>query len=428
MLQKLKQQLPFLWLNPHLQPAHEVLSRLAVGMDEVEEADALLRAWADPLQILFPELAESRGLIESGLLKLEQPGEVLGCEPGGTLWIKQDHLLPLAGSIKARGGIFEVLAYASNILRAQGIQVETLTEAGVLQQARAVLSSHTVMVGSTGNLAFSIGVMASALGLKAIVHMSRDAKPWKKDRLRALGVVVEEHEGDFGAAVLAGRRRATAMPRCHFVDDEDSIQLFLGYAVAALRLKEQLARCGIEVGPGKPLFVYIPCGVGGAPSGITFGLKHIFGDAVHCFFAEPCAAPAMLLRLAYPDSGWSVYDIGLNNRTQADGLAVARASELCAGLVSELVSGIYTVSDDQLFLHLFKLQRQTGIRLEPSAAAGFSGPCRLAKPAGPELRYASWHPDATHLVWTTGGSMVPDVELQAYVERGRGLAAYSAHS
>ena len=57
------------------------------------------------------------------------------------------------------------------------------------------------------------------------------------------------------------------------------------------------------------------------------------------------------------------------------------------------------------------LADQEEIRLEPSALAGMYGPVMLAKKLG-RL------PDGYHLVWATGGSMVPAEEQAKYYSQG----------
>ncbi|MDA4634372.1 D-serine ammonia-lyase, partial [Escherichia coli] len=170
-------------------------------------------------------------------------------------------------------------------------------------------------------------VAARALGFSATVHMSSDAKPWKVERLQRLGVEVIKHSADYTTAVENARIVAERDPTIYFVDDEQSRHLFLGYSVAALELAEQLQANGVKVDAEHPLFLYLPCGIGGAPGGVAYGAKTVFGDNVHCFFVEPVQSPCALVHLlSGSEELVSVYDVGLTNRTEADGMAVARMS------------------------------------------------------------------------------------------------------
>ena len=67
---------------------------------------------------------------------------------------------------------------------------------------------------------------------------------------------------------------------------------------------------------------------------------------------------------------------------------------------------------------LAQLADSEGLKLEPSALAGMYGPVLLAK--DPVLSaYHAPRENAVHLVWATGGSMVPPEEMRAYYEAGK---------
>lgn len=422
---------PVAWFNPGVAPCAQALGDVPLGAGDIAEASARLTRFAPFIASAFPQTQAAGGLIESPLLPLPSLQAALCDEldiaPLGTLWLKADNLLPISGSIKARGGIYEVLKHAEGLALAGGL-LKPGDDYATLDSdaARAFFSQYSIAVGSTGNLGLSIGVMGARLGLRTTVHMSADARQWKKDRLRACGVKVREYDADYGVAVEQGRREADADPKCHFVDDENSTDLFLGYAVAAERLRGQLQAAGIVVDAEHPLFVYLPCGVGGGPGGVAFGLKQAFGDAVHCLFAEPSHSPCMLLGVYTGlHEQVSVYDFGLDNHTAADGLAVGRPSGFVGRAMQRLIDGYYTVSDAELFRLLALVEQLEGLALEPSALAGVPGMGRvLLENQGyrqrlglDERRMAN----ATHLVWATGGSMVPREEMDAYLEKGRAI-------
>ena len=421
------------WVNPDKLPFAQAAAACPLTLADIEDAAARLERFAPYLAAVFPETAATGGIIESPVQPIPRMQQVLeersGTRIAGQVWVKLDSHLPISGSIKARGGIYEVLKTAEDIALHSGMLHLTDNYAVLAEERfRKLFSQYSIAVGSTGNLGLSIGIMSAKLGFQVTVHMSADARQWKKDLLRSRGVKVVEYASDYSIAVAEGRKLAAGDPYCHFVDDENSKTLFLGYAVAALRLKKQLDAQGVTVDAEHPLFAYLPCGVGGGPGGVAFGLKMLFGDAAHCFFAEPTHSPCMLLGMATGEnSSVCVQDFGIDNLTAADGLAVGRASGFVGGLMRPFMSGCYTLQDERMYTLLAQLADAEALYLEPSALAGMYGPV-LTQPGQLLGTYTDATlpvgalANATHLVWATGGNMVPREEMQRYYAKGKALA------
>ena len=123
-IEKLRNREELLWLNPAFgvcgMPADA-----AVSYDALDEAQARLRRFAPYFARRFPETAVTGGFIDSPLAAA--PGmkaaleKVYGAGIEGGLYIKCDSELAVSGSVKARGGIYEVLCRAEEIAQRSGM-------------------------------------------------------------------------------------------------------------------------------------------------------------------------------------------------------------------------------------------------------------------------------------------------------------------
>lgn len=436
--QKLVDTIPFLsqliehrevsWFNPNVTDLNVALPYVGLGNKDIQQASDRLVRFAPYLAHTFPDTESAKGIIESDLVSISkmkaQLAKTYNVTIDGPLLLKKDSHLPISGSIKARGGIYEVLVHAEKLAIDAGLLSITDDYRKLAQpDFTRFFSQYRIAVGSTGNLGMSIGIIGAKLGFSVSVHMSADARQWKKEKLRAHGVNVVEYKQDYGVAVAKGRKEAENDANCFFIDDENSQTLFLGYAVAGERLKNQFDDLGIIVDEQHPLFVYLPCGVGGGPGGVAFGLKMAFGDNVHCLFAEPTHSPCMLLGVytgLHDDI--SVQDLGIDNVTAADGLAVGRPSGFVGRAMERLIDGYFTISDNRMFRHLVEMDQLENIQLEPSALAGITGSVMVLKDNDYRQRLGldeETMKSATHLVWATGGGMVPEKEMASYLAKNR---------
>lgn len=432
LIKDMEQAKEVVWMNPELLSMEEILKGQTLTMADIDDAERRWDRFAPFIRKVFPETEVSGGLIESPLKEIPKMkkhlNDVWKAELTGRLLLKMDSNLAVAGSVKARGGIYEILKHSEDLALAKGMLKEGESyEKFASPEFKDFFGKHAIHVGSTGNLGLSIGIISATLGYDVTVHMSMDAKQWKKDLLRKKGVHVVEYASDYSEAVKQGRKLAENDPMSHFVDDENSVNLFMGYAVAAKRLKKQLEEAGLLVDSEHPLIVHIPCGVGGAPGGVTFGLKQIFGDNVYCFFEEPVQAPCMLLGvMTGMHNDICVQDIGLSGKTDADGLAVGRPSIFVGKTIANMLAGEFTVEDDNLYRFMGALKDEEGIFIEPSSCAGFMGPAKLcSSETGKQFLKEHGLEDkmeqSIHIAWATGGSLVPEDIRREYYEKSLAL-------
>ncbi len=134
---------PFLWINEGWSPLARARSSSALNLGDVYDAHQAWDRFAPLLLKLFPELVPSGGIIESALYPADalQKAIIGGSDTRGRWMIKGDHALPVVGSIKARGGLYEILLHAENLALRNGL-IKPQDDRAILASAASRESSR----------------------------------------------------------------------------------------------------------------------------------------------------------------------------------------------------------------------------------------------------------------------------------------------
>ncbi|MFO7882287.1 MAG: pyridoxal-phosphate dependent enzyme [Kosmotogaceae bacterium] len=182
-IKKIKECSETFWKNDKaLDDPSDYLKNQKLQYKDIIEAEDRWIRFSPLLKKLFPEI--EKGTIESEIKYANRLKDFLEKKVKqkimGNLLFKCDNKLPITGSIKSRGGIYEVLTYAEKLvteeLEFSGNDYSVFAE----EKYRKMFSRYRILVGSTGNLGLSVGIVGKKLGFHVQIHMSTDAKEWKK--------------------------------------------------------------------------------------------------------------------------------------------------------------------------------------------------------------------------------------------------------
>jgi threo-3-hydroxy-L-aspartate ammonia-lyase len=248
-----------------------------------------------------------------------------------SVWIKPESLQP-TGSFKLRG------AYAA-------ISAD-------LEQAR----KHGVVAHSSGNHGHAVAYAAAELGVRAVVVVPHNAPALKTDAIVHYGAELVLVEPTLVARVTTMNdlaREHGYLP----VPPFDDRRIIAGQGTIGLEI---VADC-----PADDPVVLVPVSGGGLISGIAAAVKRLRPRATVIGVEPELAADARDSLLRGERVAWPPSDV---QRTVADALRVEQVGELPFAHMREFVSGIVTVTEEQILTAIARLAREARLVAEPGGA------------------------------------------------------------
>jgi threonine dehydratase len=218
-----------------------------------------------------------------------------------------------------------------------------------------------VVAASAGNHAQGVALAASLTGRQATIFMPTGAALPKVEATRAYGAVVRL-EGEVVDECIQAARRFAAETGAAYVPPFDDLDVIAGQGTLGLELLEEVPEADAIV---------VPVGGGGLLSGVASavalsspgpGRPQVFRPKV--IGVEALGAPTLTSALA------AGHPITLERvATMADGIAVARCSELTLAHAQAYADSIVTVDEEEISRAMLLAVERAKAVVEPAGAA-----------------------------------------------------------
>lgn len=209
-----------------------------------------------------------------------------------------------------------------------------------------------ILAVSSGNHGLAVSYVGKLLGKKTTVILPEDAVQEKVNMVLEYGAEIVRYRGDVSKGWELARQmvKSTGATFVHPFNDPEVIA---GQGTCGLEITEQL-----------PDFdsVIIPVGGGGIISGIAIAVKSRKPSA-KIFGVEPQAIP----KLAAAMKAGRIVSLPVHS-TAADGLIPPAVGDLTLEACVKHVSGVFTVTEEEIIAAMKLLIRDAHIFPEPSAA------------------------------------------------------------
>ncbi|MFJ8952140.1 MULTISPECIES: threonine ammonia-lyase [unclassified Streptomyces] len=221
--------------------------------------------------------------------------------------------------------------------------------AGLLPEERAA----GVVAASAGNHAQGVALASSLLGVRSTVFMPVGAPLPKVAATREYGAEVRLH-GQVVDETLAAAQEYAEQTGAVFIHPFDHPDVVAGQGTLGLEILEQCPEVRT---------ILVGVGGGGLAAGIAVAVKALRPD-VKVIGVQAAGAAA------YPPSLAAGHPVAIQSpSTMADGIKVGRPGDVPFGLVSGLVDGVRTVSEDALSSALLLCLERAKLVVEPAGAS-----------------------------------------------------------
>jgi threonine dehydratase len=224
---------------------------------------------------------------------------------------------------------------------------------------------HGVVAHSSGNHGYAVAYAAALLGIKAVIVVPRNAPAVKTAAIEACGAELVYVEPSLAARVAACDQIAEDRGLARIPPFEDR-RVIAGQGTIGLEIAADFA-AGAVAGAREvtPAAVLVPVSGGGLISGIAVAVKALLpGTEVIGVEPELAADARDSLRQGVPVA-WASADVA---RTAADALRAEQVGDLTFAHIRELVSGIVTVTEEQMLTAVRRLALEARLVAEPGGA------------------------------------------------------------